>query len=448
MDAQIMLNLLHMLEQLRRHEYWTRPQLEAYQQESLQRLREHAYVRSPFYQRFHKGWENRPLSDLPVLTKSLMMENFDDLVTDRSIHLESIRAYAARENVRERYLSRYWVNATSGSTGQPGFFLFDRREWTAVLASFARSHEWAGIKVNLTHRMKMASVASVSPWHMSAQVGETLKSWWMPALRLAASQPLPEIVRQLNEWQPEMLVAYASMARILADEQLSGRLRIHPHLVYTSSEVLTDETRRRVQSAWGHAPFNQYASTEVGGLAAETTDHQGMVLYEDHAIFEVVDENYRPVPPGVYGEKVLMTVLYNYTQPLIRYELSDSLRLAPDPDFSHLPFARIDDIQGRAEDILHFPAFSGREVAVHPLTFHRIMDTVPATGWQIIQEIERLKVLVCGGKDDLSEDALIRSLTEALKAQGVNAPPIVVEQVESIPKTASGKAPLIKAHRV
>ena len=53
MNIQIMLKRLRTLEQLRKHERWTRPQLEAYQAEALRRLREYAYAHSPFYQRFH-----------------------------------------------------------------------------------------------------------------------------------------------------------------------------------------------------------------------------------------------------------------------------------------------------------------------------------------------------------------------------------------------------------
>jgi phenylacetate-coenzyme A ligase PaaK-like adenylate-forming protein len=112
-----------------------------------------------------------------------------------------------------------------------------------------------------------------------------------------------------------MLISYASMARILADEQLSGRLHIAPHLVFTSSEVLTDETRQLVEKAWGHKLFNQYAAAESGGLAAECTDHRGLHLYEDLVIFEVVDQNNHPTPAGVYGEKLLITLLFNRTQP-------------------------------------------------------------------------------------------------------------------------------------
>lgn len=446
MNMQMMLNVVSRLGKLRRHDRWTRSQLEAYQVKALGRLRVHAYAQSPFYQKFHKGLTDSPLSKLPVLTKSIVMEQFDDLVTDRAIRLKAVKEYVADFQERARYLDRYWINATSGSTGQPGFFLFDDSEWADVLASFARAHEWAGQKVSLTHRMKMASVASTTPWHMSAQVGATLKSWWMPALRLAASEPLESIVAQLNDWQPEMLVSYASMARILADEQIAGHLCIHPQLVFTSSEVLTDETRRRVETAWGHSPFNQYAATETGGIAAETIAHQGLSLFEDHMIVEVVDEHYRPVPPGFFGDRVLITVLFNHTQPLIRYELSDSIRLAGIPDATGLPFARIDAVQGRAEDILHFLAISGGQVAVHPLTFHRVLDTIPASGWQVVQEANGLTVLLSGVSATRLDTELAGALTQALATQGIDVPPITVQHVATIPKTAAGKAPLIRSN--
>jgi len=447
MNMRIMLNILASLGELRQHDLWTRAQLEAHQADALHRLRAYAYAESPFYQQFHKGHMGRPLSELPVLTKAMLMEHFDDLVTDRAIRLAAVREYVTNFQEGERYLDRYWVNTTAGSTGRPGYFLFDEAEWKAVLASFARAHEWAGLPVSLTHRMKMASVASTTPWHMSAQVGATLKSWWMPALRLAASEPLESIVEQLNEWQPEMLVSYASMARVLADEQLAGRLRIHPHLVFTSSEVLTDETRRRIESAWGHPPFNQYAATETGGMAAESTDHQGMDLFEDHVIFEAVDDQYQPVPPGSFGDKLLITVLFNRTQPLIRYELSDSVRLTAAPNASGRPFARIDGVQGRTEDVLHFPAVSGGQVAVHPLTFHRVLDTVPASGWQVVQEANGLNVLVSGASDHLVDEKLINAVRQALAAQGVSIPVVTVQHVVTIPKTTAGKAPLIQAKR-
>ena len=178
MNLAIMLNLLSTRRQLRKHEQWTRPQLEAYQAESLRRLRAYAYAHSPFYQQFHKGLADRPLHELPILTKAMMMEHFDEFVTDRAIHRADVEAHVQRIQDDERFLGRYWVNTTSGSTGRPGLFLFDRAEWTAILASFARAHELAGLKISLTHRMKMAFIASTGPTHMSARAGATLKSWW------------------------------------------------------------------------------------------------------------------------------------------------------------------------------------------------------------------------------------------------------------------------------
>src|SRR4030067_863665 len=117
MDIKLMLKLLRTLEQLRQHERWTHQQLEVYQAESLRQLREYAYARSPFYQRFHKGLFDRPLHELPVLTKATMMEHFDDLVTDRSLRLEEVRASAAQGEAGQRYKNHYWSNATSGSSG-------------------------------------------------------------------------------------------------------------------------------------------------------------------------------------------------------------------------------------------------------------------------------------------------------------------------------------------
>jgi putative adenylate-forming enzyme len=446
-NIQMMAALLWKLRQFHQHEYWTREQLQRHQTGSLKLIRDYTYAHSPFYQRFHQGLTNAPLHELPVLTKGLMMEHFDELVTDRAIRLEDIRAHMKTLRGDERYLGKYWVNATSGSTGHPGVFLFNRAEWTTAIASFARGQEWGGLKVDVRHHRKMAVISSTTPLHMSFRVGVTVQSPWVSTLRLAAAEPVPTIVQKLNEWQPEILIAYASMARVLAEEQHAGRLQIKPTVVFTSSEVLTDETRRRIEEAWGKILFNEYAATESGGLAAECDHHAGLHLFEDLVIFEVVDEHYQPVPPGVYGDKLLVTVLFNRTQPLIRYELSDSVRLATDMCPSKRPFMLIDGIRGRVEDTLYFPAVSGGEIAVHPNVFHPVMDTVPASGWQVIQESDGLNVLLSGINAEFAEEVLVGELQKALGAQGVIIPAIKIQRVAAIPKTAGGKAPLIKSNR-
>jgi phenylacetate-coenzyme A ligase PaaK-like adenylate-forming protein len=348
----------------------------------------------------------------------------------------------------QRYRNHYYVNATSGSSGHPGFFLFDETEWSQVLASFARSQEWSGVRINLTRRQKMATVASISPWHMSGQVSATVKSWWRPSLRVPASQPLSQTVEQLNEWQPEVLVAYASMVGILAEEQLAGRLQIQPKVVYPASEVLTSRTRNQAKEAWGNEPFNQYVATETASIATEHQSCRRMHFFEDLVISEVVDEKYRPVPAGEYGAKLLVTTLFSRTQPLIRYELNDSVRVSTEPHDCGLPFAVLESIQGRVENSLTLPAVSGGEVLIRPLVINRIMDIVPVSGWQVIQQADSgLVVLLTGMRDGLTDEALVDQISKSLAQEGAQAPYIQVQHVSEIPKTAAGKAPLIKAYR-
>jgi len=448
MNIQLMLKLLRALERLREHEHWTRSQLEIYQAQSLRQLREYTYTRSPFYQRFHKGLFDRPLSELPVLTKAMVMEHFDELVTDRSLRLDQVRAYAGQGEAGQRYRNRYWVTATSGSSGHPGFFVFDQDEWISILASFARSQEWSGVRIDLTHRQRMATVASISPWHMSSQVAASVKSWWRPSLRLPASQPLPQTVQQLNDWQPEVLVAYASMTGILAEEQHAGRLNIHPDVVYAASEVLTNKTRLRAREAWGDEPFNQYVATEAASIAAEHQVCRRMHFFEDFVITEVVDEHYQPVPPGEYGAKVLITPLFSRTQPLIRYELNDSVRVSAEAHSCGLPFSVLDSVQGRMEDALSLPSVTGGKVEVQPLVFNRVMDILPVSGWQVAQQPDDGLVLrITGVRNGLTDEGLTEQLARSLAQEGVVVPSIQVQRVAEIPKTASGKAPLVKAYR-
>ena len=81
MNIKIVPRLLSTIRLLRKHENWTRQQLEASQADSLIQLRAYAYAYSPFYQKFHKGLMGRPLSELPILTKAILMENFNELVS-------------------------------------------------------------------------------------------------------------------------------------------------------------------------------------------------------------------------------------------------------------------------------------------------------------------------------------------------------------------------------
>src|SRR5215211_5103769 len=266
-NIPVVLRVLGRRHTLRQRDRWTTEQLQAHQARALRQLRDHAYAHSPFYQRFHAGRMDRPLRELPVLTKA--MEHFDELVTDPAVTLADVEAHLAALQGNERFRGRYWVAATSGTTGQHGIFLWDLDEWVEVLASYNRSLDWAGATAGLTRQVRMAVVSSTTPWHQSARVGATVRSPWVQTLRLDSGDPLEQSLQRLDRFQPQVLVAYASMLRLLAFEQAAGHLRIAPDLVFSASEVLTVETRRRIDQVWGTHLFDVPATTETAGIASE-----------------------------------------------------------------------------------------------------------------------------------------------------------------------------------
>lgn len=265
----------------------------------------------------------------------------------------------------------------------------------------------------------------------------------MNTLRLDATDPLSEIVAKLDAFQPESLVAYASMARTLAEEQLAGRLRIAPQAVMCSSEVLTATARARIREAFGVEPFNVYAATETASIASECGQHR-MHLYEDLVVTEVVDDRNRPVPPGTCGAKVLVTVLFSRTLPLIRYEMSDSPALSGQTCPCGRPFALLDGVQGRSDEILWLDDGHGKAIAVHPVVFHTLLAAVPAHGWQVVLEPARLRIEVALPGSGFDAKALADSIRAELRRAGTSPPPIEVVAVDAVRRGRTGKAPLVR----
>lgn len=308
-----------------------------------------------------------------------------------------------------------------------------------------RGNDWAGVKAELTKKIKIALVSTKTPWHQSYVAGTTLKNWFVSVLRIDSTEPLEDIVAKLNNFQPRSLVAYANMAKVLAQEQLAGRLSISPEAVFTSSEVLTGEARKLIYDAWHTQPFNQYASTETAGIASECMRHR-LHLYEDLVIAEVVNENYKPVEPHQYGSKLLVTVLFSRTLPLIRYELDDSVLLSYERCLCDKSFATLADIQGRIGEVLYLEKQSGNRVAIQPIFFHKIMESFPVGGWQIIQEKNNLlRVLIVNPAKNFDENSFTKIISNELVKQGATKSVVKVEYVSSLNKTTLGKVVLIKS---
>jgi phenylacetate-coenzyme A ligase PaaK-like adenylate-forming protein len=288
----------------------------------------------------------------------------------------------------------------------------------------------------------MAVVSSTTTWHQSSRVASTVRSPFVHSERLDAAAPLPDIVAQLNQLQPDVLVGYASMIRALADEQLDGRLHIGPRAVNSASEVLTPETRTMATQALGVAPFNVYAATETGGIAAECAQHR-MHVFEDLVIPEVVDDQYRPVPPGHAGDRLLVTVLSSRTLPLIRYELTDRVTLTNETCPDGLPFGLLESIEGRTDDIIVLPATGGGTISIHPIVFHQVLDLLDTPAWQVRQHGADITVLVAAPGPTVDSSAIVHAVRAALAAAGAQPHALSLSVVDSIPAGAAGKRPLV-----
>jgi phenylacetate-CoA ligase len=198
-------------------------------------------------------------------------------------------------------------------------------------------------------------------------------------------------------------------------------------------------------AAWHVPPFNVYAATETGGIAAECAHHHGLHLFEDLVIPEIVDDAYQPVPPGEPGSRLLVTVLSSRTIPLIRYEMTDRLQLATKPCPRGLPFRLVKAIEGRTDDALILPAARGGTISVHPVLFHRVLDLLDAAGWQVRQQEKELDVLVAAPGPQFDQRATERAVASALDTAGVSPLTVRVSPVDAIPAGAAGKRPLVVA---
>jgi len=331
--------------QLQSRDKWSREQLEDYQQSSLKLLRGYVYERSSFYQHFHKGLEEQSLRELPVLTKDMVMENFNELVTDPAINLNDIELYFQSSSYR-LFQNKYQVTDRAGTSGLSEIFVFNRLEWYTVLAGALRSYHWAGGKSRLFRKNKSAFIFPMTPRGCSYKMASDIPGRRQPAIFIDVKKPVPDIVRELNEWQPQILVLQPEMINDLANEQTAGSLNIKPGIIFTFAGEATAGIRQISEKAWGRDLSRLLLAPEAGILAAECREHSGMHLNEDLFIFEVVDEKNQTVPAGTPGAKLLVTALNGYTQPLIRYELPDALKLAEKPCACGRPYRLIESIKG------------------------------------------------------------------------------------------------------
>jgi phenylacetate-CoA ligase len=423
---------------LAERERWPRERLERFQQQRLSDLLRYARERAPFWRERVPGRGPVRLADLPVLSKPEMMERFDALVTDRRLRLDDLLRHLDEIEDDALYLGEHRVMTSSGSSGRKAVFVYDRAGWAGILAMFLRRSEWTGTGPRLP-RLRFAFIGGGSPTHMSRRGGQTLDVGLHRLCALSVTQPLPEIVARLNDFQPQAMYGYPSLVGLLALEQQAGRLRLDVQSVSTSSEPLSPALRERIARAFGVRVFDFYATTE--GLYGHECPEGSMHLFDDMCIAENVDEDYRPVPPGEVGSRVLVTNLFNRTQPLVRFEVTDLVAVDPEPCPCGRSLMRLRSLEGRAEDVLHLGG-----VHVHPLQFGIVTADPDVREFQVVQQDQslRLRVALRNGASDAPARLQAR-VGARLEALGVPRPSVEVETVEALERSPGGKLQVVVA---
>jgi phenylacetate-CoA ligase len=154
----------------------------------------------------------------------------------------------------------------------------------------------------------------------------------------------------LRRYRPDAIKAYPSSLRILADVYGQRELKISPRMVFTSAELLDNEVKRSITSAFDTEVFDNYACSEFGLLGWECRQHEGYHLNVESVVMEFVKHG-EAVAPGESGE-VVCTSLENTSMPLIRYRLDDVGVPLEDPCSCSTTLPLIKVVEGRVDDFL------------------------------------------------------------------------------------------------
>jgi phenylacetate-coenzyme A ligase PaaK-like adenylate-forming protein len=435
---------------LAQRERWPRERIEAERAVRAGELARFAAARSPFWRSRLRGAlrddGSLELAAVAPLGKAELMECWDDAVTDRRLRRDELLAHLEALDDDALWLGEYRAMATSGSSGLKGLSVYDRAAWRGLVAQFFRYNQFAGVKPRLPRRLRIAAIGGGAPTHMTRRVASTVAVGIHRVLSLPVTLPLPKLVAALNDYRPDFVNCYPSVAVLLADEQIAGRLRIAPSAMSTSSEWRSPEATPRIEEAFGIHPTDLYGTTE--GLWGATCEHRAMHLFDDMCIVENVDADGRPVPAGERGERLLVTNLFNRAQPLIRFELGDVTTLSAAACACGRALTVLESIDGRAEDVLRLRGADGPRVPVHPVQFGVVPADRDVREYQVVQRGERVnvRVVLVPGADGRAAAARIGDGVRAvLAAAGVAAPDVAVEVCDALERSAAGKLATVVA---
>ena len=309
------------LRYFRDYDSLSREEIEKRQNAKLQKLVRHCYDHVPYYTKLFDRLGLKPedirsgkdLAQLPILTKQIIRDNYDDLVCQA---VDS---------------SRLIKCSTGGSTGTPLHFCKDALEWSGQKAATLRAWEWYGLHLgdklfslggnSIVKKKKRFSFKNVYDTvimrnfkHSSADVSdEGMQCHYDSLMRL----------------KPDAIRGYGSSLYIFARFIERHQLPVCPiKVILTTGEVLVPEYRRKLESVFKAPVYDEYGAGDGGLLSHECTERSGLHIEEELCFVEITDKSGRVLPDGEIGY-VTLTDLENYAFPFLRYQVGDMSYIKP-----------------------------------------------------------------------------------------------------------------------
>lgn len=419
---------LRFLKQLDQSQFWSRDQLLDYQVRKLRELLAHAYQSCPYYRRIMDDGGLSPqsfktvedVSRLPVLTKNLVYEHMDEILSTR---------------FRRSDLMRF---SSGGTTGQQTTMFVDNDSIDIKMASAWRFESWFGMS-------PCDKLAILWPPAMDFEESPPFRTrfkkrylWRKLELNLGASSEarLLEFYREVMSFGPRFIKAFPVPLMQLTEFLQSQSLPLPGiEAIESTGEPLYDELRRSLESAYGCPVYDMYGSREVGHTASQCGEREGLHIAMETSIVEFLNDG-RPAGPGEQGE-LFVTDLTNYAFPLIRYEINDYGQRITEPCACGRGLERMSAGVGRLLD--DFIGADGRRYSAHVLAVHTTGDFEHRIGQLQFIQRDLTDFLVRITNKPVPTEATYTFVENKLKAIIGNNIRVEFELVDRIPRERSGK---------
>ncbi len=410
-----------------------RKSLEKIQSEHLKETVARVYGRVPFYHERMRELGVRPEEIKSVKdVRKLPFTTRDDL---RDNYPYGLLAMPKEEMVR--------LHTSSGTTGKPKAIFFTSKDVDRAAELIARCLTMTGMRKDdvLQNVMTYGLFTGALVMHYGAEKVGVLV---IPA----GPGNTERQIALMQDFRTTALHITPSYALYLADvmqkKGVDPRRDVSLKRAYIGAEPYTEETRAKIEGLLGIDVYNSYGLSEMNGpgVAFECSEKEGMHLWEDNFLLEIIDpETGEGLPDGEEGEMVL-TTLCREGMPILRYRTRDMTRVMPGECKCGRTHRRISRIVGRADDM-----FIVRGVNIFPQQIERVLMGVKgvAQNYQIVLEsYDQMTVNVEIQKDifDGSLEHLLKlraEIADRLRAEILVKPKVELLEPGSLP-VSEGKA--------